>query len=225
MNNTTQSKNKALISGTIIYAIGGFGTKILSFLIVPLYTYYLIPQELGVYDFVMTLTNLMLPIVTIQIGDAAYRWIIGDVKDDFTSSDYVAVSYKRILLHMIPVTIIAAAAYLITGYKYLPYTFFIILAGCFYNTMQKIVRGFGNQKLFALCGIVYTFVMLLMNVIQICVLKRGIDGMFLSVLLGYVAADVTLAVMEKKLRVNPFRGFLATITGFAQLCGNSQGRH
>ena len=217
MDSNSQKKNKALISGTIIYAIGGFGTKILSFLIVPLYTYYVVPQELGVYDFVMTLTNLMLPIVTIQIGDAAYRWIIGDVRDEFSSGDYVAISYKRILLHMIPVTIFAALLFLITGYKYLPCTYCIVLAACFYNTMQKITRGYGNQKLFALCGIVYTFVMLLMNVIQICVLKRGIDGMFLSVLLGYIAADATLLAADKRLRINPFKAFLTKSEGYKQL--------
>ena len=37
MANTTHSKNKSLMIGTITYAIGNFGTKILSFLIVPLY--------------------------------------------------------------------------------------------------------------------------------------------------------------------------------------------
>ena len=36
-----EQNNKALLTGTIVYAIGNLGTKILTFLIVPLYTYYI----------------------------------------------------------------------------------------------------------------------------------------------------------------------------------------
>ena len=39
MNN--RKKDKDLIIGTITYAIGSFGSKVMSFLIVPLYTYYI----------------------------------------------------------------------------------------------------------------------------------------------------------------------------------------
>ena len=60
-----QEKNKTreLLSGTLIYAIGGFGTKILSFLFVPLYTYYILPAEMGIYDLLITTVNLLTPIV------------------------------------------------------------------------------------------------------------------------------------------------------------------
>ena len=35
------NKSQSLAKGMLIYAIGNFGTKILSFLIVPLYTFYI----------------------------------------------------------------------------------------------------------------------------------------------------------------------------------------
>ena len=55
-------KNKTLLLGTIIYAIGNFGTKFLSFLIVPLYTYYISPSDLGNYDLLCTTINLLTPL-------------------------------------------------------------------------------------------------------------------------------------------------------------------
>ncbi|GAE89927.1 hypothetical protein [Acetivibrio straminisolvens] len=53
-NENKKAQSKALIIGTIIYAIGNFGTKFLSFLIVPLYTYYIEPSDLGDYDLLIS---------------------------------------------------------------------------------------------------------------------------------------------------------------------------
>ena len=45
-----ETRNQQLIKGTMIYAIGNFGSKFLSFLIAPLYTYYINPTQMGQYD-------------------------------------------------------------------------------------------------------------------------------------------------------------------------------
>lgn len=53
-NQQVKQNNKALLTGTIIYAIGNLGTKILTFLIVPLYTYYINTSDMGDYDLLIT---------------------------------------------------------------------------------------------------------------------------------------------------------------------------
>ena len=67
------NKSKELVKGTLIYAIGSFGSKILSLLIVPLYTFFIVPEELGNYDLILTTVNLLIPIITLQITGAAYK--------------------------------------------------------------------------------------------------------------------------------------------------------
>ena len=59
-----RAKTRKIIKGTGIYAVGTFGTKILSFLIVPLYTYYIATGEMGIYDIFMTLVSLLTPLIT-----------------------------------------------------------------------------------------------------------------------------------------------------------------
>ena len=66
---------KKLLVGTGIYAVGTFGTKILMFLIAPLYTYYLATSEMGTYDVLISTIGLLIPIISMQISDAVYRWI------------------------------------------------------------------------------------------------------------------------------------------------------
>ena len=80
--------------GTITYAIGNFGTKILSFFIVPLYTYYIAPSEMGDYDLLMTTVSLLSPLLTMKISDATYRWIINDPKNLVLCQDLVQVKMR-----------------------------------------------------------------------------------------------------------------------------------
>ena len=50
MEESHNSKAKKLIQNTMLYTISNFGSKIFTFLIVPLYTYYLTTSEYGTYD-------------------------------------------------------------------------------------------------------------------------------------------------------------------------------
>ena len=98
-----RNRNRELISGTVIYAVGGFGTKILSFLFVPLYTYYILPADMGTYDLVITTVSLLTPVITIQIGDAAYRWLIGV---EGRRQEYLGIAYKEMVLHIMLTAVI-----------------------------------------------------------------------------------------------------------------------
>ena len=47
MTNLGQQRNKYLLKNTVIFSIGNFGTKIISFFLVPLYTNILTTREYG----------------------------------------------------------------------------------------------------------------------------------------------------------------------------------
>ena len=57
-------KYKKLISNTIIFAISTFSSKVLVFLLMPLYTRVLDTSAYGVTDLLMNTGNLLLPLVT-----------------------------------------------------------------------------------------------------------------------------------------------------------------
>ena len=195
-----RNRNRELISGTVIYAVGGFGTKILSFLFVPLYTYYILPADMGTYDLVITTVSLLTPVITIQIGDAAYRWLIGV---EGRRQEYLGIAYKVLVLHIMLTALILLTIYLLTGYPYMGYFFVILTGSAVFNTLQKLLRGVRNQKLFAASGIMYTAVFLLSNIVQICFLGRGIQGMLLSSAAAYWVGTLVILTGEKKIRCFP----------------------
>ncbi|MGH2233205.1 lipopolysaccharide biosynthesis protein, partial [Enterococcus faecalis] len=54
-------KYKKLAGNSVVFAAGNLGSKMISFILVPLYTYYLTTTEYGIVDLVTTTTSLLLP--------------------------------------------------------------------------------------------------------------------------------------------------------------------
>ena len=69
-----QNKYATLISNTVIFALGTFGSKLLVFLLMPLYTSYLTTAEYGAMDVVVNVSNMLLPLVIVSINDGVIRF-------------------------------------------------------------------------------------------------------------------------------------------------------
>ena len=194
---TDQQKNKQLAQSVLVYGIGTFGTKILSFLIVPLYTYYISTSDMGVYDLLMTTVSLLTPLITFQIADAAYRWMIRDER----VKDCIASTYQVLIINS---CIAAAIIALINCFFKIPYcALFIVMlvSSRLLQTTQKLLRGLKNQKLFAFSSIFYSLLYLSMNVLFIAVLKLGVAYLFVSQIIADLATVLMIFIVEDRLRV------------------------
>ena len=67
MTNLGQQRNKYLLKNTVIFSIGNFGTKIISFFLVPLYTNILTTREYGTVDLIYTIGMVLVPLLTLII--------------------------------------------------------------------------------------------------------------------------------------------------------------
>lgn len=193
------SSNRKLAVGTGIYAVGTFGTKILMFLIMPLYTYYLDTSEMGTYDLLISIIGLLIPIISLQISDAVYRW---SIQENIESILYLRAAYQFLILN----SFIAFVAILVVDFfipiPYLMYFLAALFSAMYFQINQKILRGLKRQWLFAISGIVYTSVFLLLNVIQLCVLGMGITSLFVSYIAANMIGIITIAAFEKRICIN-----------------------
>lgn len=195
-------KSKKLLKGVWIYAAGTFGSKLLVLLIVPLYTYYISTSDMGDYDLLMTTINLLTPVITMQISDAAYRWMI--------RTDNNRQVYVRATLQVLTVNCLAAAFCIFCVNKIHPFRFWaefivVLITGRALQTIQKLLRGLKDQKLFAVSGIIYTVIFLALNVIQICVLGYGVRSLFTSSAIANIVAIIFVLASEQELRVPFFK--------------------
>ena len=72
------AKNRSdyLIKNTIIFTMGNLGSKLISFFLVPLYTYALTATEYGVVDLIVTVGTVAVPVLTLNISEAVMRFAL-----------------------------------------------------------------------------------------------------------------------------------------------------
>lgn len=196
-------QNKALLMGTVIYAIGSFGSKFLNFLVVPLYTFYIEPIDLGDYDLLVTTVGLLSPLLTMKISDAAYRWII---KSDDNWIPCISATYQILIKNCS-----LAAVILLTVNQFVPiwncgYFVAILIGDRILECLQKLLRGLKNQKLFAVSGLFHTAILVGMNILKICIWQEGVIALLQSNVISLYAAILLILILEKRLRVVNFSG-------------------
>lgn len=78
---------RALFVNIGLFAVNTVATKLITFLLVPLYTYYMNARQFGVTDMAATVVNLVMPLATLSIADATLRYAM---EDEGSRRDYIA---------------------------------------------------------------------------------------------------------------------------------------
>jgi O-antigen/teichoic acid export membrane protein len=173
-------KLKNLFNNTIIYGIGNFGSRILSFLLLPLYSYYLNKSEFGEYDLIITIITLVVPFFTLQFSDSVFRWLINF---DLEKTNKVSIFTNGIVV--LVCSLIFTIIFLVILNFFFKSTHFVsfgilLLLTMTYNFFQQSSRGFGYNKIFAFSGIFYSICLLISTYICLVLLDLGINGLFIS---------------------------------------------
>ncbi len=202
---TNRGRAKSLAVDTVLFAISNFGSKILLFLLTPLYTSILATTEYGVADLISTTINMVYPILTLAIADATLRFALDKEAD---KGKVLTNSLSLTLLSVVMLCLIKPLIVLIDGslsdywmYFVVTYSLFNI-SGCFTN----FLKGIGKTALFAIQGIVQTIVTISCNIVFLVVLKLGLTGYLLSIIIGY-CIPIALMIIGGKLwkYLVPFR--------------------
>ena len=116
--NIQENRSKRFLKAIGLYAIGNLGSKLITFLMVPLYTYFVLPNDMGFYDVSLTLIIALIPIITLQMRDGAYRFLI-DEFDETNRKRIISFVCKELLISTIIVCFIWCALHFIYPIQYL----------------------------------------------------------------------------------------------------------
>lgn len=165
--------------------ISNFSSKILSFLLVPLYTSILTTEEYGYYDVVQTTVQLLIPLMTIGVADAILRFSM-DQSCDLTLITRIGI--KRIIYATIIFIALSWGMGYVPGLKYFnEYYGYIILF--FIVTMvnqivSQLAKGLEEVSTIAVSGVLGTALTLICNIVFLIFLHLGIQGYFLAYILS-----------------------------------------
>ena len=180
---------KQLYSDTLIFAIGSFATKLLMLALMPLYTFALTKEEFGLSDLLNNSLELLMPILTLCISDAVFRFSID--KDTDLVSVFSNGLFFLLLTSSVFLFILLFINYFF-DFSYWIYFFFLYITGAFKQLFAQFTRGIGYTKLFAVSGIVGAIALLGSNLITLLWFKMGVAGFLLSYIISNIISVVFL---------------------------------
>ena len=177
-------KQKQLMKNTAIVSIGKICTQLITFFLLPLYTAVLSTEQYGVVDLLNTLVSLFLPIVTLQIEQGIFRFLIDKREQLSGQKKIISTSLFVILIQIIVffVLFIVVSPFIHNNYK----VFLVInlIAHIFSAVFLQISRGLGDNFTYALGSFLSGVITVLLNVILIVGFNLGAYGMLLATFIG-----------------------------------------
>lgn len=195
-------KYKKLFSNTLIFAIGTFSSKVLSFLLMPFVTRMMGTDDYGVADLVQQTANVLIPIVTLQVNSAALRFALDKAAD---KRDVLTVGVRTtiigigaLLLLSYPISLVTINDFHLGDYIILIITF--VFVSSFRQLCQQFVRGSGYVKLFAVDGIIATATTLLFTILFLGPFKWGVNGYIIAIIASDFCSVVFYIITAKLYR-------------------------
>lgn len=192
------NREKRIVKNTIAYTIGNFGSKILSYVMVLVYTHYITSDDLGYFDVVITTVSLLQPIVLLMFDDGVYRWLVDDSQK--SKKEVLSTCLKTIFC----TTGISVIAILLLNLEfhleYLVGILTYLVSGLLYQFILNAVRGLSNSKLYAASGIINSALLLVFEIIGIVILKMGVDALFISKSLANILTILFIYIRQKEFR-------------------------
>ena len=184
------SKYGKLLLNITLFTVNAIATKLITFFLVPLYTYYMSAGEYGLTDMSLTVINLAMPLATLSIAEATVRFI---VEHQDRKGEYAAISF---FITIVSIVLVAAAT------PFLDLSFFgglgdykgwFVLAyasSALMNLCGEVSRGIGEVKLIPICAGTSSILTFVSAFVLIGHLDMGIEGYFISVSIGPTLAII-----------------------------------
>ena len=173
------------IKSSGIYFVGTVMTKLISFLLLPLYTSYISPNDYGIYDLHNAYIMFLCSVLFLDIWAGIMRFMFDYTQDERKKpiSSGIAIFLISCTLYTIILIIAAPALHL----KYIGWLF---LYGILMNTQTLvgyIARGYGKNVLYTGAGLLGSIVTILFNILLLVHFHMDYSALFIASCIGYLA--------------------------------------
>lgn len=192
MDNST----KKLLNGTLVYFIGNVLTQLISLALLRFVTGKISPEEYGIYNLVVTVTNLVIPFVSFQIPDALFKFAIKSKTVD-ESKAYFTTTF---VVMVASVLLTFGGIAIVNHFVPLPHVLLIALhmvSSNLFTMYQKITRCLGKNTIYVVGNLVKTLAFLTLQIVFLYVFRMGVEALFLATI---ISTGLFLVFAEVKIR-------------------------
>lgn len=188
-------KAKDLSINTLLFTISNFGTKVIMFLLVPLYTFVLSTKDYGKLDLVTTTVQLLVPILTLNIQDAVLRFCL--------DKEYNSVQSAKVGIKVASIATLILGGGLLVVYHlpffklsimYSVYLYLSFITNAFNNIFSMYLKAINKIRLLVICGILNTLITCLLNILLLLVFKLGVLGFLIANIAGVSLSIIIMII-------------------------------
>lgn len=198
-------RGKKFIKDIFIYAVGNLGSKLITFLLVPLYTYFISPDDFGYYDIALNISFLGVGVLSLQLRDGVFRFLL-DNEDERIRRDIVSFTFRFLLKSTLVALVIGLFCFLFYEIRFLPWIVALTVVFMFYEIYIQVIRGLGKNVYFVYIGILTSFLTIGFSCLFIVWLGCGVLGIFYANILSRVLSmffiECKLGILKRYFRYN-----------------------
>ena len=188
-------KASELVKNTAIIGIGKVSVQIIQFFLLPIYTSYLLPGEYGEYDYLTTIALFLVPMITLLMEEAMFRFLIpaNNEKDKsvvLSSTVFFILSSSIICLTVLFILLS------IFQYQYILFLMLYIIGMILYNLSTALARGNGNIKLYSFASFLSSLITIILNIVFIVVLNFGVKGIMLATSIAHILVSLFVFIVS-----------------------------
>ena len=172
--------NKEFVKNTAIIFVGRICTQFISFLLLPLYTYYLSTYEYGLIDLIQTYIALFIPVIALRLDSSVFRFLIDERKNE---------SNKSLIISNVIITLFFQIAifiliYLIIGFFiHIEYYWLIVLNIVFMTISSVIIqipRGLGDNIGYSITCCITGIITVFFNILLVVIIDFAGAGVLIA---------------------------------------------
>jgi len=190
-------RNKELAKNTSFVVIGSIGSKLMGFIMLPLYTRWLSPTDYGITDIITTYALLMLNVVACDVSDAIFVFPIGATREKIKAY-YSSGLFFEIFCSMICAIIFFALSFIPSDNTFFVNIWFvygILITSLFQKYTQDFCRGIKKMSVFTYTGIIQSLTIAGTSILLIPSL--GVYGFVLAMMIANVITTLFTLVYSK----------------------------
>lgn len=198
------NEKRRLIKNTGIIAIGNLSTRLVSFLLLPLYTTLLTTSEYGTVDYIVSIAAFIVPFSTMLMDESLFRFLI----DCETDSDRKRVISQAMFLfaagEVFFLAIAIALAAIIRNSNVI-YLIFYVSGNAITVMMSAFLRGIGRTDQYAIFNFLQSLTRILLNILFVAIWRLGVSGLLISSILAMFSVTVIYSIKFKIWRYIQFK--------------------
>lgn len=191
-------KYKYFLKNIGLMTLSNFASKILSFLLVPLYTSVLTTADYGLYDIYTTTAFLLVPLLSGAVSQAALRFSMDADSDRRQVFSEAVRTFIRASLIVVVAVVINAWLNLVPLFNEYPIFFILYYVFCLLSDiLLSFARGIDCIFDVAIAGIISSVVIIVLNVTLLLVFPMGVSGYFIANISAFVVVSIYLIIRLK----------------------------